>query len=163
MAASFAAKGQPRAVQFRAYLDTLSPDERHAVVNLLTLGCGRMALAARRALRDEPCHLVLTALGGVGGPLREALRRIGAAAGSPDGQMSGVLDGRHEPRWGAYLASLGPAAEAAIAAELIRVVQQTRALGDAVQADGEVDGIRRDLADVVAAVDSLYQRVLTGG
>ena len=151
-------------VPFRETLDALPPDDQQRLLNRLTLGCGRMAYAARLALADAQCGDILgsltaaqTALAGAA-----ALLTGESAVGTGDPQaaaVGGSQAGRPALGWRDFLATRGPGDAAALVATFEEVAHQTRELGRAVLADADTDHVHRHLTATISALGDLRQRL----
>ena len=149
-------------MRFRDTIDELTPEDRELLLNRLTLGCGRVAYAARLALADAPGGAVVdmlaaaqAALAGAAGALRDgppaaALSRNGA--GDEGGE-------RRTLPWGDLLATRPPAEAAALTADLEALAHQTRELGRAVRADADAAHVGRHLAAILGALTDLRRRI----
>ena len=149
---------------FRETLDALPPDDQQRLLNRLTLGCGRMAYAARLTLADAQCGDILrslttaqTALAGAADLLTD---RSAVGTGDPqDVAVGGSQAGWHALGWREFLATRGPRDAAALVATFEEVAQQTRELGRAVLADADADHVHRHLTATSSAIDDLRQRL----
>ena len=154
-------------MRFREAVDALAPDEQLLVLNRLTVGCGRLAHAARLALTDAQCGRVLDQLAGAERALADTLARLGSgsppaadsppAAGDPAGDAGGA--GLRVLSWSDLLATRLPAERAALTADLEEVAHQARELGRAVHDDATTDHLRRHLAALTAALADLRRRL----
>ena len=149
-------------MRFREAVEALAPAEQERLLNRLTLGCGRLAYAARLALADAPCGRVLDQLAAAARALTDVEAALaGRPSTAPDGRPEPAADmaGLRALSWGDLLATRPPGEAAALTADLERMAHQARALGRAVQDDGDAGHVRRHLTALLAPLADLCRRL----
>ena len=145
-------------MHFRETIDALAPDDQQLLLNQLTLGCGRVAHAARLVLSDAPCGRILAALTAAEGSLAEAAALLTGPASTfiqGPGALGGGGEGMHARSWRDFLATQVPAKAAELTADLETLAHQTRELGRAVLADADTEHVHRHLRATIAALSDL--------
>ena len=150
-------------MRFRDTIDELTPEDRELLLNRLTLGCGRVAYAARLALGDAASGAILDMLAAAHGALAGAEATLGdeppAAPASWGDGPGGEGAGLRGVRWAELLAARPGAEAAALTADLAALAHQTRELGRAVGADADTGHVRRHLDAILAALTDVCGRL----
>jgi hypothetical protein len=149
-------------MRLREQLDAIPPADQQQLLNQLTLGCGRLAQAARLVLADAPCGRILDTLTAAQAPLAGVAAQLDGSAvpAPPDrGAPSGARTGLRALSWQEFLATQPPADATVLRADLEAMAHQTRELIRAVQADAEAAHVTGHLVAVSAALSDLRARL----
>lgn len=145
-------------MRFRDYLDSLRPSDQERLINLLTLGSGRLALALRLIQRDRS----LTEIGellAAQTALRTAARilvqqpgmaSIGSATPPPGTPRPGV-------HWQAFILRLTEPQRSQVLDELDAGVDAARRAGELALADDELTAVSGQLQRALQALTQLWR------
>ena len=149
-------------MQFRETVDALAPDDQHRLLDWLTLGCGRVAHAARLALSDAPCGRILAALTAAEGSLVGAaalLAEPASATAQGHGASGGGGEGLRALSWRDFLATQMLADAEVLTADLEALAHQTREMGRAILADADTAHVQRHLTAAITALSDVRRRL----
>jgi hypothetical protein len=148
-------------MRWSAFLATLPDPEAMALVNAATLAAVATTRSVRLMARDAPVAEVLTAWQAVATVLLRARRLL---AGVPLAEADAAAPPPSEPLpmgptgWQAWLAADDPLARALLD-RLTAAVAETRAAGEGMLADAEVDAIGLHVVGAVAALADARQLI----
>ncbi len=140
-------------MRFSDYLTALPAATQTALITDLTLGCGRVTLAARLLEAESPPNRVLGSLTAAYHDLHALHRKLGMAASSSRGAARWDVTGAHLPAgWQDQLAAQPPAV---LSAWLAAAAARVHDLGTAVGADVELGVIHAMLSDLLRTLATL--------
>ena len=140
------------AMRFGEYLATLTPDAQRAVIDDLTLGAGRVALAARLHVADPQATTMLGTLAAAYTALHAALEALGDAVEQDSPPTARTPADRLTERWAAMVARAGPEV---VGTWLQMAAEMTRDAAAAAAQDADVSVVRellRHALDALATV-----------
>ncbi len=139
----------------------LSPDEQERLVNLLTIGFGRLSHAAQLSSGNAPTAAVLGALAAAHDTLRGTQRLLAPApaAAAEESPLDRTPVLRDLP-WQDFLA--GAPERLALVEALQTVVQQARQAGELILADGDAATVAQHLGAAEAGIRALRQTIVSG-
>ena len=149
-------------MRVREYLEAMPPQDQQALLNQLTVGCGRLARTTRLVLADAPCGSILDALTASQPNLMDVAAQLdGTAVAAPParGDPGGAEAGLRALSWQDFLATQRPAEATALQTDLAALADQTRVLIRAVQDNEDTAHITRQLHATLAALTDLRARL----